>query len=101
MISELNLAATERFEMLRYYGAPFVKILYLTDLAQKVLSLRIYSYLCTDLIISAEDSSNNHQKLHENVHETRASCAILLVGIRRQKSVKHQFASVTITSVLF
>jgi len=35
------------------YGAPFVKILYLTDLAQKVLSLGIYSYLCTDLIISA------------------------------------------------
>ena len=35
------------------YGAPFVKILYLIDLAQKVLSLRIYSYLCTDLIISA------------------------------------------------
>ena len=35
------------------YGAPFVKILYLTDLAQKVLFLRIYSYLCTDLIISA------------------------------------------------
>jgi len=35
------------------YGASFVKILYLTDLAQKVLSLRIYSYLCTDLIISA------------------------------------------------
>jgi len=31
------------------YGAPFVKILYLTDLAQKVLSLRIYRYLCTDL----------------------------------------------------
>jgi len=28
------------------YGAPFVKILYLTDLAQKALSLRIYSYLC-------------------------------------------------------
>jgi len=35
------------------YGAPFAKILYLTDLAQKVLSLRKYSYLCTDLIISA------------------------------------------------
>jgi len=33
----------------RHYGAPFAKILYLTDLAQKVLSLRIYSYLCTDL----------------------------------------------------
>jgi len=41
------------------YGAPFVKILYLTDLAQKVVSLRIYRYLCTDLIrdvISARDS---------------------------------------------
>jgi len=36
------------------YGAPFVKILYLTDLAQKVLSLRIYSYLCADLAISAQ-----------------------------------------------
>jgi len=35
------------------YGAPFVKILYLTDLAQKGLFLRIYSYLCTDLITSA------------------------------------------------
>jgi len=29
-----------------HYGAPFVKILYLTDLAQKLLSLRIFSYLC-------------------------------------------------------
>jgi len=36
------------------YGTPFAKKLYLTDLAQKVLSLRIYSYLCTDLIISAQ-----------------------------------------------
>jgi len=35
------------------YGAPFVKILYLTDLAQKLPSLRIYSYLCADLAISA------------------------------------------------
>ena len=34
--------------------------------------------------------SNNQQKLHENVHETRACCAIPLVAIRRQKSVKHQ-----------
>jgi len=33
----------------RFYGAPFVKILYLTDLAQKLLSLRIFSYLCADL----------------------------------------------------
>jgi len=29
-----------------FYGAPFVKTLYLTDLAQKLLSLRIFSYLC-------------------------------------------------------
>jgi len=36
------------------YGAPFVKILYLTDLAQKLLSLRIYSNLCADLAISAQ-----------------------------------------------
>jgi len=36
------------------YGAPFVKILYLTDLAQKLLSLHIFSYLCTHLVISAQ-----------------------------------------------
>jgi len=36
------------------YGAPFVKILYLTDLAQKPLSLHIFSYLCTHLDISAQ-----------------------------------------------
>jgi len=35
------------------YGAPFVKILYLTDLAQKLLSLRIFSYLCAEITISA------------------------------------------------
>jgi len=34
------------------YGASFVKILYLTDLAQKLLSLRIFSYLCADIAIS-------------------------------------------------
>jgi len=32
-----------------YYGAPFVKILYLTDLAQKLLSSCIYSYLCREI----------------------------------------------------
>jgi len=33
------------------YGAPFVKILYLylTDLAQKLLSLRTFSYLCAEI----------------------------------------------------
>jgi len=36
------------------YGAPFVKILYLTGLVQKPLSLRINSCLCTYLIISAQ-----------------------------------------------
>jgi len=34
------------------YGAPFVKILYLTDLAQKLLSLRIFSYLYAEIAIS-------------------------------------------------
>jgi len=38
----------------RNYGAPFVKILYLTDLAQKLLSLHIFSYLCMHLYISAQ-----------------------------------------------
>ena len=32
------------------YGAPFGKILYLTDLAQKLLSLRIFSYLCGEIV---------------------------------------------------
>jgi len=36
------------------YGAPFVQILYLTDLAQKLLSLRIFGYLCAHLAISAQ-----------------------------------------------
>jgi len=36
------------------YGAPFVKILYLSDLAQKLLSLRRNSYLCVHLAISAQ-----------------------------------------------
>jgi len=35
------------------YGATFVKILYLTDLAQKLLSLRAFSYLCAEIAISA------------------------------------------------
>jgi len=35
------------------YGLPFVKILYLTDLSQKLLSLLIFSYLCAHLAISA------------------------------------------------
>jgi len=39
--------------LLLVYGAPFVKILYMTDLAQKLLSLRIFSYLCAKIAISA------------------------------------------------
>jgi len=35
------------------YGVPFAKILYLTDLAQNLLSLHIFSYLCVHLAISA------------------------------------------------
>jgi len=37
----------------RVYGAPLVKILYLTDLVQKLLSLRIFNYLCAHLAIYA------------------------------------------------
>jgi len=46
-------ALGEDAALMQLYGAPFVKILYLTDLAQKLLSLRIYTYLCADLAISA------------------------------------------------
>jgi len=35
------------------YGTPFAKILYLTDLAQKLLSLHILSYLYAEIAISA------------------------------------------------
>jgi len=40
----------------QFYVAPFVKILYLTDLAQKMLPLRIFSfrYLCAYLAIYAK-----------------------------------------------
>ena len=34
------------------YGVPFIKILYLTDLAQKLLSLHIFRYLCAEMAIS-------------------------------------------------
>jgi len=36
-----------------FYGAPFVKILYLTDLAKKLLSLCTFSYLCPEITITA------------------------------------------------
>jgi len=35
------------------YRPPFEKTLYLTDLAQKLLSLRIFSYLSAEIAISA------------------------------------------------
>jgi len=35
-----------------FYGALFVKISYLTDLAQKLLSLCIFSYLCAERAFS-------------------------------------------------
>jgi len=34
------------------YGALFIKILYATDLPQKLLYLRTFSYLCAHLAIS-------------------------------------------------
>jgi len=51
----INTTPPERLQQyIRYkYGAPFVKILSLTDLAQKLVSLRIFSYLCTEIAISA------------------------------------------------
>jgi len=45
------------FALLMTYGAPFVKILYLTDLAQKLLSLaEIAISACRD-VISGRDSA--------------------------------------------
>jgi len=43
----------EKCENAVSYGAPFVKILYLAGLAEKLLSLRTSSYLCTEIAISA------------------------------------------------
>ena len=40
------------------YGVPFVKILYLTDLAQKMLSLRIFCSLCAEIAISVQRELN-------------------------------------------
>jgi len=40
------------YAMIQVYETLFGKILYLTDLAQKLLSLCIFSYLCAYLAIS-------------------------------------------------
>jgi len=45
---------TLKNDLCNAYGAPFVKILYLTDLVQKLLYLRIFSYLCAHLAISTQ-----------------------------------------------
>jgi len=42
------------------YGVPFVKILYLTDLTQKLLSLHILSYLCADNYLCAHLAISAH-----------------------------------------
>jgi len=39
-------------QMFPIYGVLFIKILYLTDLAQKLISLRIFSYLSAEIAIS-------------------------------------------------
>jgi len=58
MIIDFSFGLTHFFAMPPtndlYHGAPFVKILYLTDLAQKLLYLCIFSYLCAHLAISAQ-----------------------------------------------
>ena len=43
------------------YGAPFVKILYLTDLAQKLLSLPEIAISARDNIIACRDSDLCHR----------------------------------------
>ena len=50
-VFESNSIYIELF--VHYYGASFIKILYLTDLAQKLLSLRIFIYLCAEIDICA------------------------------------------------
>jgi len=40
--------------MIYVYGAPFEKILYLTDFAQKLLSLRRFSFLRAHIAISTQ-----------------------------------------------
>jgi len=52
--SDVHRHSFNRSRVATLYGAPFVKILYLTDLAQKLLSLRAFSYLCAHLAISAQ-----------------------------------------------
>jgi len=47
-----------------FYGAPFVKILHLTDLAQKLLSLGRFSYLWTDLAISVSLHRDSYLCMH-------------------------------------
>jgi len=49
-----RLTIANSFKVAPDYGAPFVTVLYLTDLAQKLLSASIFSYLCAHSAISAQ-----------------------------------------------
>jgi len=49
------------------YGAPFVKILYLTDLAQKLLYLPQITSLHAEIAISARDSSFCAKSVRYNI----------------------------------
>jgi len=49
------------------YGAPFVKILYLTDLAQKLLSLHAEMLSLPEIAISARDSSFCAKSVRYNI----------------------------------
>jgi len=59
------------------YGPPFVKILYQTDLAQKLLSLRIFSYLSARISLSLR--RDNHLGAHFAI--TSDLCAQLAVSV--------------------
>jgi len=56
------------------YGVPFVKILYLTDLAQKLLSLRIFSYLHAEIAISAH--------IYLSLRRDSYLCAEIAISVR-------------------
>jgi len=53
-----------------FYGAPFVKILYLTDLAKKLPFLRILRYLCAEML---------------SLHAFSYLCAHLAIAISAQR----------------
>jgi len=50
----INTPRYSKLLLFALYGEPFINILYLTDLAQKLLSLCIFSYLSAEIAVSAQ-----------------------------------------------